>query len=208
MYLAIQNLKQERLCNLTIHFSILGSGQLLKVFGKQSGLCEKIKHIEQRYIYETLYDSEKFNTLNIINSNNTLVSTFYELLPDDQHILYDLDRTSRLEIKIKNRGRIKIFFKDIVGTELLFPLHDFSLVENIFLKEKGLIVLENDIGNFGKCKIEAAEFDISKLLFDIIEFTCPEQRFISKIYYNNIELLFKKRDTLFNGKAVIIRDFA
>lgn len=153
-----------------------------------------------------LYNSDKFNQLCIVTPNNNPSSTFHEVIPNKQFIFYDTDRITRLEIKIKHKNRIKLFFKDIPGNQLLFPIFNFTLFENHFESMKGLIVLENDIGSFGRCEIDADEFDINRLSFDLVELSAFKQKVVSRIRYDNQELAFKKKDCLFNGIVTVIKN--
>ncbi|MDP1744854.1 MAG: hypothetical protein Q8L90_04715 [Bacteroidota bacterium] len=169
-------------------------------------MYEKTKHLDVNKIQEVLYNNEKFNKLGLYKSFNATASTFYELLPDQQFVIYDLERISRLEIKMKNKNRIKLFLKNIVAEELLFPIYNFNAVLNPFSDEAGLIVMENDIGNFGQCVINSDIFDFNALYFDIFKIDLLNKSFISKIHYNEQELLFKKKDSLFNGRVHIIKN--
>ena len=99
-----------------------------------------------------------------------------------------------------------MFFKDVVGNELLFPLFNFTNVDEPLLNQDGLIVIENDIGSFGKCEVEAESFDVSKLSFEVVELLALKQSFISGIKYDDQPLIFKKKESLFNGKVLIIKN--
>ncbi len=189
---------------MKINFSILGSGYIVKLFDKNSLVYQKTKALNTVEIQELLYNNEKFIQLKLYNSYDAIASTFYELRPDKQFVIYNLDRISRLEIKMKNQKRIKLFFKNIIVEELLFPFYNFNNVFSPFSVEEGLIILENDIGGFGKCVIESEIFDIELLCFDVFKIDSYNKQFISKILYDNQELLFTKRDSLFNGKVFII----
>lgn len=182
----------------------MGSGQIIKCFGVKSELWNLLGHLNTDEIRNTLY-SEEFFKLKLKLPNGKLASTFFEIIPDKQFIAYDTNRVSRLEIKSKNKVRSKIFFKEIISQELLFPLYNYRVEKLIPFQEKGIIIFENDIGHFGKCKLDQENFEIDRLSFNLINIEILSGHMVLKIYYNNEELIFKKRDSLFNGGAIVLK---
>ena len=187
---------------MEINLSILGSGRIIKYFNVNSQIWKLIGHLTPEEIQNILY-TEKFIQLGLKLNNGKLASTFFEIIADHQYVGYDLDRITRLEIKIKSRS--KIFFKEITSEESLFPLYNYNLKELTPFFDEGLIIIENDIGHFGKCKMNEEIFDVGKLSFDLINIGISIKSVVLKIYYNELELEFRKRDSLFNGNVVAIK---
>ena len=189
---------------MEIIFSIQGSGIIIKYFSPESTLYKLISNLSPGEITSLLY-SERFHELNLRLKNNELASTFFEVVPDKQYIAYDLDRITRLEIKLKNRTRNKIFLREIVSESLLFPLYNFNVRALSSHHNDGLIIIENDIGSFGKCKIDLENFDVDKLFFEIAQYGFPVKSIVIKVLYDGKELIFRKKDSLFSGNVVIIK---
>lgn len=189
---------------MEISFSILGSGRIIKHFNVESTLWKHVGHLPPDEIRNVLY-SEHFTNLGLKLKTGKLASTFFEVEPDKQYIAYDLDRITRLEIKVKGKSRNKIFFKDITSEAYIFPLYSFNQKKMTSLFEQGLIIIENDIGHFGRCNLDAKIFDVNKLNFDLIDTGISMKSVVMKIYYEGLELEFRKRDSLFNGNVVVIK---
>ena len=189
---------------MEINLSIQGSGRITKHFGPESNLYNLISHLSPEEIHNLLY-SEKFHELNLQLENGELASTFFEVVPDQQCIAYDLDRITRLEIKLKNKTRTKIFLREIVSESLLFPLYKYNLRALSKQFSGGLLIIENDIGSFGKCKLDLEIFDVDKLFFEIVQYGLPIKSIVFRVLYDGNELEFRKRDSLFNGNVVVIK---
>jgi len=189
---------------LEVNLSILGSGRVIKCFSIESPLWKALGHLNEEEIRSVLY-SEKFNQISIQLANGKSASTFFEVAPDKQYVAYDIDRISRLEIKVKNKNRSKIFFNELNSDGLLFSLYNYTIAENFPAFEKGLMIIENDMGHFGRCRLREEHFEIDQLQFEIINEKTLLKQMILKINYKGQELIFKKRDSLFNGNVVVIK---
>ena len=189
---------------MEVNLTIQGSGRIIKHFSPESTLYNLICHLSPDEINNLLY-SERFHELNLRLENGELASTFFEVVPDQQFIAYDLDRITRLEIKLKNKARNKIFLREIVSESLLFPLYNYNLRALSKQFSGGLLIIENDIGSFGKCKLELDNFDVDKLSFDILQYGLPIKSMVFRILYDGKELEFRKRESLFNGNVVVIK---
>ncbi len=189
---------------MEVNLSILGSGRIIKYFNAESLVWKAVGHLDEEEIRNALY-SERFNKLKLNLPNGKPASTFFEIVPDKQYIAYDCDRSSRLEIKVKNKSRSKIFFNEIISEELLFPLYSYTVEKSFPIDDKGLLIIESDIGHFGRCKLQEDSFEIDQLAFDIIQEKTLPRHIILKINYKGQELVFKKRDSLFNGNVVVIK---
>ena len=189
---------------MEVNLSIQGSGRIIKHFSLESPLYKLIGHHSPEEINNLLY-SERFHELNLRLENGELASTFFEVVPDQQYIAYDLDRITRLEIKLKNKARNKIFLREIISDDFLFPLYNcnFTLLSN--LRDGGITIIEHDIGSFGKCKLELDNFDVDKLSFDILQYGLPMKSVVLRVQYDGKEIEFRKRDSLFNGNVVVIK---
>ena len=189
---------------MEINLTIQGSGRIIKHFSPESTLYNLICHLSPDEINNLLY-SERFHELNLRLENGELASTFFEVVPDKQYIAYDLDRLTRLEIKLKNKTRNKIFLREIVSESLLFPLYKYNLRALSKQFSGGILIIENDIGSFGKCKLEVDNFDVDKLFFEMVQYGLPIKSVVFRVLYDGKELEFRKRDSLFNGNVVVIK---
>ncbi len=189
---------------MEVIFSIQGSGRIIKYFHPSSTLYKLIGQLAPEEITSILY-SERFYELNLRLENGELASTFFEIIPDQQYIAYDLDRLTRLEIKLKNRTRNKIFLREIVSVDLLFPLYNFNIRALSSHQDDGLIIIENDIGSFGKCKLELENFDVDNLFFEIVQYGFPLKSIVFRVLYDVKQLEFRKKDSLFNRDVVVLK---
>ena len=189
---------------MEVNLTIQGSGRIIKYFSTESTLYNLISHLSSDEINNLLY-SERFNELNLRLENGELASTFFEVVPDQQYIAYDLDRITRLEVKLKNKTRSKIFLREIVSENLLFPLYNYNIRALSKQFSGGLLIIENDIGSFGKCKLELDNFEVDKLFFEMVQYGLPIKSVVFRVLYDGKELEFRKRDSLFNGNVVVIK---
>ena len=162
------------------------------------------RNLSTEEITSLLY-SERFQELNLRLENGELASTFFEIIPDQHYIAYDIDRITRLEIKLKNKTRNKIFLREIVSEGLLFPLYNYNVISLSAYHNEGIIIIENDIGSFGKCKQNIEIFSVDKLFFEIVQYGFPFKSFVFKVIYDGNALEFRKKDGLFNGDVVVIK---
>jgi len=189
---------------LEVNLSILGSGRIIKYFNTESLVWKAVGHLTEEQIRIALY-SEEFNKLKLNLPNGKSASTFFEIFPDVQYIAYDCDRISRLEIKVKNKSRSRLFFNEIVSGELLFPLYNYTIEKSFPINDKGLLIIENDIGHFGRCKLREESFEIDQIEFEIVQEKAFPKHIILKINYKGKELVFRKRENLFNGSVIVIK---
>ena len=189
---------------MEVNLSIQGSGRIIKHFSPESSLYRLIGNLSPEEIHNLLY-SEIFHELNLRLENGELPSTFFEVVPDQQYIAFDLDRITRLEIKLKNKARNKIFLREIISESLLFPLYNYNLRALSKQHSGGLVIIENDIGSFGKCKLDLENFDVDKLFFEMVQYGLPIKSVVFRVLYDGKELEFRKRDSLFNGNVVVVK---
>lgn len=169
-----------------MHFTIHGIGYFVRIFHSDHQLYQAVKEVNNSQLDSMILDSSNLQKLDLT------YSTHLDIIPDEFYIFYLADPISRLEIKTPNK-RHKLFFKDLVRSDLLFPstyIYNTSIFSN---PTKSLVIQEEDMGNFGQCKIEA-EFNSSLLKMEIVKY--EKAPCIGKIYYNGIPLNFNKTDTL------------
>ena len=189
---------------MEINFSIIGSGRIIKHFNCESELNKLIGHLPNEEIRNILY-SDQFNTLGLLNSESELASTFFEVVPNKQIVAYEFDKLTRLEIKAKSMTRVKIWFNEITSDKFLFPLYSLKIYKLEDLFDDGVLVIESDLGSFGKCKLNLDVFDIDSLLFEIAETNGSKNLLITNLKYKGLDLEFRKRDSLFTGKVEILK---
>ncbi len=189
---------------MEINFSILGSGRIIKYFNCESELNKLIGHMPNEEIRNMLY-SDLFNTLGLLKPNGQFASTFFEVLPDKQIVAYEFDKLTRLEIKAKGMTRVKIWFNEVTSDRFLFPLYNYNIIKIEDLFDDGILVIESDLGSFGKCKLNIDKFDIGSLLFEIAETNSSKNLLITHLKYKGMDLDFRKGDSLFSGKVEILK---
>ena len=116
---------------------------------------------------------------------------------------------SIIEIRVNNKQKRKILFKDLSNEGVLFPLYQtkFSETDCSTKHPNCLLIVEKEIGT-----VATYEFDSDKFLMDKLHFTLrtvtikPEMKYVilSSIEYEGKKLVKRKTDTLVKERFVII----
>ncbi|MCG3167829.1 MAG: hypothetical protein POELPBGB_03624 [Bacteroidia bacterium] len=115
---------------------------------------------------------------------------------------------STIELKIGDKKKTNISFREIQQEEILFPLYtsirlsiDITQMQPSY-DEKRLVVVESEIGKIGAIKFNTAEFSIDKLAFQITDLKVSRTisySILSKITYDKKPLKPLNSDTLLSG---------
>ena len=181
-----------------IKFSIHGSGIYMKGFRKDSPVLRTLKVYTAEELTRIIFDHDLFQKLNLKTVDDERVSSYHDLVPDENKILYCTDRFTVLEIKINGKRHGRIGFYELIRSDLLFP---FVPVTHSEFQMEGINIIERDIGNFGSANLKDDKFDIQLLRFELIDF--QGQIYTHKIIYNNVALEFRRTNTLNQGNFVI-----
>ncbi len=111
------------------------------------------------------------------------------------------DNKSLIEIRINNRQKRKILFKELLNETVLFPVFQttISRIENLTLIPNSLLAIEKEIGTFASYKFEAESFSLDKLSFviTILSIQKPSDLvLLTKITYDGHELMTNQSDTV------------
>ena len=183
---------------LLIKLSLHGSGIFRKRFQKNSHVWRAFSLYSESELNKILFNHDLFSKLNLKNSEDKKISSYHDLIPDDNKVCYSTDRFTVLEIKIEGKRHGRIGFYDLVRSDLLFPAFPISYSE---FDIGAFTIIEHDIGSFGSAILKADKFDIQLLRFELIEI--ENKNYIHKIIYNDIALEFKRTNTLNQSSYVL-----
>ncbi len=115
---------------------------------------------------------------------------------------------SIIEIRVNNRKKRTILFKDFFNENVLFPLYQTQSFQLDFsdLNENHLTLVEKEIGTVAAYEFESNQFSLEKLLFSISILNVREMSFVilSKIEYDDTELFITKSDALVKERYAIL----
>lgn len=175
-------------------YSIIGSGYFIKIFDKNHPLYIKLKSIKCPDIMSYLQDYNSIKELDLKDEFGYTYSSFFEIKPSKMLMAYSTDIFTRLEIRTDKYKPIKLFFKDLIRTDYLFPPN--YIINESTLENAGLLVIEYDKGFFGSTK-HLHQFEREdQLSFDIISIPQLGATAIKSIKVNGDEVILKQPDTL------------
>jgi hypothetical protein len=186
---------------LLIKFSLHGSGIFIKGFPQGNHVWRTFSLYSENELNKILFNHNLFSKLNLKNNEGKNISSYHELIPDENSACYCIDRFTVLEIKIngKRYGRIGLY--DLVRSDILFSPFPITYSE---FQIKGLNIIESDIGNFGSVTLKVESFDIRSLRFELMKI--QGKSYVSKIIYKNIALEFRNSDTLNQANYILKQD--
>lgn len=124
-------------------------------------------------------------------------------------LLYDTK--SFIEVRVNKKQKLKVYFRDIWNENLLFPLYNIELIEEIESDAglKKIVVVESEIGLIASYnyRLTNSTFEIEKLKFSIRKIQVGANRYfnlLTDIHYDNQVLKKLKTDTLVSGGFVFI----
>lgn len=182
------------------NFSIIGNGYTVKIFDTDSEIYSKSLIYTERDLVTVLYNFDEFKKLNI--ETNTDSNSIFDIKPSNEFTIYELDNRTRLEILISNEARKKIFFKNIINENLLFPTYSFNYFANNNLP-KGLILFEREIGVFAKASLQLNSFDINLFSFETFYSNKMNTQFISDVLYESEKISFKKKNASYTNTIIV-----
>jgi hypothetical protein len=142
-----------------------------------------------------------------------LKSPLYKSLSDFGNVfrlsglLYD--KQSHIEIRINDRQKRKIFFGELFGENMLFPVYQTSIqeIDHIVSGSRGsLIGVEKEIGTVASYKFQCLNFSLDKLFFILHKVNIGDENpltILSKITYDGKGLLKIHSDTLVKESFVL-----
>lgn len=179
----------------------IAKGQFNETLWKKFG---EVANIVECPLNEAFFDSSFFDVLNIKE---------YKLGYDLGNLLQIsglIDSyQSIIEIRVNNRKKRKIHFKELFNEDVLFPLCQtiFSKADYSAFKENCLTLVEKEIGTIAVYEFESHKFSLDKLLFSLTALNVQnEMKFmvLSKLEYEGTELLIIKSDTLVKERYAIL----
>ncbi|MCX6291847.1 MAG: hypothetical protein NT126_08790 [Bacteroidetes bacterium] len=116
---------------------------------------------------------------------------------------------SLVEIRINNKQKKKIIFRELLNENVLFPLYRSSVLkeENDSRPGKSLIIVEKEIGTIAGFEFETGKFSLEQLQFFLKQVKVNEElqfTVLSGIEYDGRKLMSKKSDTLVKERFALI----
>ncbi len=185
-------------------YSIFGTGYYVKMFDKSHPLYVKLKSIPNVDVNEYTSNIRSVESLGLKDENGRVYQTFFEIKPSKAFYVYNTDVYTRLEIRQEKNTKIKkVFFHNLIRNDYLFP-PEYMLRENILVNE-GLLVLENDKGNFGSTTHGRVFYALEQLKFEIVCIPEINKKLVGTIYMEEFEVKLKNPDVLnFGVQAFLI----
>lgn len=152
------------------------------------------------------------NWKSIINSKRTITESlldpfFYYKLKDKKYSsLEDLpaekcsgilnEPKSQIEFWFKRKKVYKLFTHELFNENVLFPLFNIERMQNPFVHNNGIYILQNEIGTIGtyELMVNSNALNIDDFIFEID--SNQNATFIKNIKYQNQNVAFIKKDTM------------
>lgn len=178
-------------------YSIIGSGYFVKIFDSNHPLYIKLKSIKNVDVMDYLFDYNSIKELDLKDEAGYVYTSFFEIQPSRSFTAYATDIYTRLEIRSEKYKPIKLFFKDLVRKDYLFPPN--YIITETTLQNEGLLVIEYDKGFWGSTK-HLHQFEKNdQLEFEIVKIPELPATAIKSIKVNGKDVLFKQPDSLNYG---------
>lgn len=103
---------------------------------------------------------------------------------------------SQIEFWFKRKKVYKLNTHELFNENVLFPLFNIEKMQNPFILNKGIYILQNEIGTIGTYEllVNSETLNIDDFLFEIE--SIQSSTFIKNIKYKNQSLEFVKKDTM------------
>ena len=121
-----------------------------------------------------------------------------------------LDDQSEIEIRIGNRKKKKIPFRELMNVNLLFPLYqtDMQKINVASTTEmKKLEIIEKEIGTVASFKFPCSNFSMDKLVFTIADVSISSGEnftLLSQLSYDGKTLPGNRPDTVVRGQFAVL----
>jgi hypothetical protein len=130
-----------------------------------------------------------------------------ELSNQEEKNGFFLTRSNRIEIKQNNHLLTKFRADELYNEGLLFPKYRVEMKEQNIenqSEENRMVIVQHEIGLFGKYQLETHEFDIDELKFHLAKTNQDGVgELLHKIDYQGDFLLLLKDDTVVNKTRVL-----
>lgn len=122
--------------------------------------------------------------------------TSLEDLPSEKCIGILNTQKSQIEFWFNRKKVYKLKTHELFNENILFPLFNIEKVENTFIHDNGIYILQNEIGTIGiyEIMVNSDKLNIDDFIFEIDSF--ENTSFIKSIKYQNQNLDFIKKDTM------------
>lgn len=103
---------------------------------------------------------------------------------------------SQIEFWFNRKKVYKLNTHELFNENVLFPLFNMEIMQNPFINNKGIYIIQNEIGTIGtyELMVNSETLNIDDFIFEID--TYQDATFIKKIKYQNQNLGFIKKDTI------------
>lgn len=153
----------------------------------------------------------------LINHNRTITEAlldpfFYYKLKDKKYAsLEDLPAEkcsgilntpkSQIEFWFNRKKVYKVKTQELFNEDVLFPLFNIARMQNPFIHDKGIYIIQNEIGIIGtyELMVNSNALNIDDFIFEID--SSQNTNFIKKIKYQNQNFSFQKKDTVITHQS-------
>lgn len=178
-------------------YSIIGSGYFVKYFDSNHPLYVKLKSIKNVDVMDYLLDYNSLSELNLKDDSGCVYTSFFEIKPSHMFTAYSTDIFTRLEIRTEKYKAIKLFFKDLIRKDYLFPPN--YIITETTIQNPGLLIIEYDKGFWGSTK-HLHQFEREdQLEFEVVKIPELPATAIKSIKVNGKDVLLKQPDSLNYG---------
>ena len=107
---------------------------------------------------------------------------------------------SQIEFWFNRKKVYKLFPHELFNENVLFPLFNVERRQDSFIKEKGIYIIQNEIGTIGtyELMVNSEALNIDDFIFEID--STQNSTFIKSIKYQNQNLEFIKKDTMITNQ--------
>lgn len=106
------------------------------------------------------------------------------------------ENKNKLEIWFKNKKNFKTNTAEIMNEMLLFPLFNLQPATNAFTTQKGIYIINKEMGNLGVFEMQVPDEKLTLDDFVIETEYYQESKIITKITYKNQQFKQVKKETL------------
>jgi len=201
--LKVQMVTQDK---LPLRISIFGQGCRVLVGKFDENIWERLNAEAARLnmpLTDSIFDPSFYNNLGDIH-----ISSLSDL--GNQINIHGLINSDHSVIEFQRyRKRKRVFiFNEIIASPTLFPLFNVN-VRQYHVKEepRTILVVEKEIGLVYGFKLDANDFSLEKIQFEVSEVLASHTEFnfemISSISYKNVKLVSHESNALVNGQYAI-----
>ena len=108
---------------------------------------------------------------------------------------------SQIEFWFNRKKVYRLYTPELFNENVLFPLFNVERRQDPFINEKGIYIIQNEIGTIGtyELMVNSVALNIDDFIFEIE--SSHNSTFIKSIKYQNLNLKFIKKDTVIKHQS-------